>query len=368
MTEPDRSTTNNTNTTANRHLTPPATSVECDTVMQSNAPTQIRVLHICPSSRELIPFVHRQIQSLESPEFLFQSFPLQSRTSLALLAQDHRAARAIIRTFRPAIIHAHFGSVTAAFAACLGGGRLLVTYRGSDLNPSPSDSWFRNTVAHLCSQFAAWRATRIVCVSRQLTERLWVGAQRTVVIPDATNLALFQPFDRAEARRRLGLPTEKTILLFNARDPIGKRLDLAEQAFAIVARQRPSSELVVLRGQVAPDEMPLYYNAADCLLVASNYEGSPNVVREAMACNLPVVSVAVGDVPERLEAVHNSFIVERSPAALAEAVLRVFASGARSDGRNHCAAFEQQSTAARIQDIYRDMSLADPGSVRVAHP
>ena len=85
-----------------------------------------------------------------------------------------------------------------------------------------------------------------------------------------------------------------------ATDPIGKRLDLAEAAVAFAQRTIPNLRLHVFRGTTHPDEMPLYYSAADALLMTSDYEGSPTVVKEAMACNLPVVSVDVGDMPQAI--------------------------------------------------------------------
>src|ERR671934_218541 len=77
-------------------------------------------------------------------------------------------------------------------------------------------------------------------------------------------------------------------------------------------------QLVPLAG-IAPERMPLHMSAADALILTSYSEGSPNVVKESMACNLPVVSVPVGDVPERLADVTGCAIRPRDPAALGDA-------------------------------------------------
>ena len=69
-------------------------------------------------------------------------------------------------------------------------------------------------------------------------------------------------------------------------------------------------------------QLNLYYSASDCLVLASKHEGTPNVVKEAMACNLPVVSVDVGDVPEIVRDVEGCHIVERRPEGLAAGLLR----------------------------------------------
>jgi teichuronic acid biosynthesis glycosyltransferase TuaC len=110
---------------------------------------------------------------------------------------------------------------------------------------------------------------------------------------------------------------------------------------------------VVLDGTAHPEEIPLYMNAADCLLVTSRTEGSPTVVQEAMACNLPVVSVDVGDVRERLANVSECAVLAgRDPVALGRALAAVLRDPRRSDGRTHAAALSVEAIAARLTDFY----------------
>jgi len=99
--------------------------------------------------------------------------------------------------------------------------------------------------------------------------------------------------------------------------------------------------------------MPSYYRAADVLLCASKQEGSPNVVKEALASNLPVVSVPVGDVSERLEGVVPSAIVPRDPIAIAGALEIILMIGKRSNGRNHVANLALDNIAQRVLAGYR---------------
>ncbi|NJO06276.1 MAG: glycosyltransferase family 4 protein [Chloroflexaceae bacterium] len=95
-------------------------------------------------------------------------------------------------------------------------------------------------------------------------------------------------------------------------------------------------------------------NAADCLLFTSDYEGSPNIVKEAMACNLPIVSVDVGDVVERLKDVQPSRIVQRDPHDLGQAVADILTMGKRSNGREIAEReLSNEHIAKRIIDVYR---------------
>jgi glycosyltransferase involved in cell wall biosynthesis len=101
--------------------------------------------------------------------------------------------------------------------------------------------------------------------------------------------------------------------------------------------------------------MPLYLNAADCFLCTSQAEGSPTILKEAMACNLPVVSVDVGDVKQRLGGVANCFIEPRDPDALANRVIQVLRSGKRSDGRVHLNDVTSEACRDRHLAIYRTL-------------
>jgi glycosyltransferase involved in cell wall biosynthesis len=115
-------------------------------------------------------------------------------------------------------------------------------------------------------------------------------------------------------------------------------------------------ELVPLWG-VAPDRVALFMNACDVMVLTSYVEGSPNVVKEAMACNLPIVSVPVGDVPERLAGVAGCVIYPRDPAALGDALLHVLRDGRRTTGRCVLQAMGlgQDMVARKILAIYEDV-------------
>ena len=131
-----------------------------------------------------------------------------------------------------------------------------------------------------------------------------------------------------------------------------KRLDLAEAGMEVARNLCENIRFVVLRGDVGPESVPLFLNAADCLLVTSDWEGSPNIVKEALACNLPIVSVDVGDVSERLDKVSASKIVSRGPGELGEAIVEILALNCRSNGREAVQNLSSEKEAGRICHIY----------------
>jgi teichuronic acid biosynthesis glycosyltransferase TuaC len=101
-------------------------------------------------------------------------------------------------------------------------------------------------------------------------------------------------------------------------------------------------------------EMPDYYRAADCLLLTSDQEGSPNVVKEALCCDLPVVSVEVGDVRRWVELVPGSVLVDRDPEAIAAGLDQVLGNGRTVDGTGIRRELSAERTARRLIEIYRE--------------
>lgn len=316
-----------------------------------------RVLHVIPGDARggSMIFAKRQVAALERAGTVAETVYLASRTDPRVLAREALAIRQLARRFRPDIIHAHYGTVTAMLCVCVSPVPVVVTFRGSDLNPVNDYSRAHGAVARLLSQVAAWRAARVICVSANLKDRLWWSRGQAAVIPDGIDLSLFQPRPRDGARRELGWPVEDRVVVFNVgNNPRTKRLDLAQAAFGQARSVRADLRLHLIDGNEPPTRIPLLLSAADCLLVTSEYEGSPNIVKEALACNLPVVSVDVGDVAERLAGVAPSRLVERSEQAIAEALVEVAGARVRCDGAAAVRDLSQDGTAQRVLAVYHE--------------
>ena len=104
--------------------------------------------------------------------------------------------------------------------------------------------------------------------------------------------------------------------------------------------------------------IPFYLNASDCLLLCSDSEGSPTMVKEALACNVPVVGVDVGDVKERLQGVKRSVIADKNPTSLAAAISGILNSGENSNGRARLMddGLTEEAVAGKLIEIYKSVS------------
>lgn len=229
-----------------------------------------------------------------------------------------------------------------------------ITYGGSDIEGSPvfyGRRRYRNNVLRIISRLLSLLVDEVIVVSDHLGQRL---PRRTYhVIPSGIDLALFRPIDKEAARVQLGLDPDKRFLLF-AGNPGNerKRYALAAQA-SETAAAAIDHELLVLTGKPST-QLPLYMNASDALILTSTNEGSPNVVEEALACNLPVFSVDVGDVRERIGAVEGCRLCPSDePDVLADALLSVLQRNRRIAGRETIKELGLANMAARVLAVYR---------------
>ena len=176
------------------------------------------------------------------------------------------------------------------------------------------------------------------------------------LIPTGVDTTKFFPGIYVHERQRLGWNEDAPVVLFNAgHDPKGKRLDLACEVIALARKSLPFLKFIVLRGEVAPDDVPRLMRAADCLLFTSDYEGSPTVIQEAMACNLPIVSVPAGDVPERLANISYCSLVPRDKVQLARAVVRILHDRPRTNGYEIAIAEVGNDSITRmVEKVYED--------------
>lgn len=194
--------------------------------------------------------------------------------------------------------------------------------------------------------------------SQRHHQRLGMASAR--IVPCGVDLDLFRPMPRDEARRQLGLPAEAKLPLFVGAPRPEKRVPLIEEAVARVEADHPSVQLIKAMG-VPHDQVPLWMNAADVLVLASDWEGSPVVIKEAMACNLPIVTVDVGDAATVVSGVDGCWVAEQNAAALAQKIRLALDRGQRTAGRNAIVSLSLEHTVDGVIDLYDEVVLRRPG-------
>jgi glycosyltransferase involved in cell wall biosynthesis len=301
-------------------------------------------------------FVRAQVESLRAAGVEVEVLFLDGQRSRLEYARGRaRVRRAAEEPFD--LVHAHYG-LSGWAAAAQRRLPLLVTFHGDDLLGSPSrlgGLTVKSRVARRMGLRAARRAVRLLVVSEGLRRALPAALRpRAVVLPMGVDLRRFAPIPRDEACRRLGLPEDRRRILFlgDPRLPV-KRFALAAAAAALVRRGLPDVDLHVVHGR-PPETIPLHLNASDVLLLTSRHEGSPMAVKEALACDLPVVSVDAGDVAERLRGIEGCHVVAADARALAQALRFALDRGARIAGRAAVEPLSLERVARRLLEVYRE--------------
>ena len=263
------------------------------------------------------------------------------------------------------LVHSH-GGETALMARLFHGSPVLASYLGSDiLGPREGDlgarvkCFLRSRILRAHSLLMTATTTK----SKEMAHVLPRCAQRrNWVIPDGVDRSQFSPIERDEARRGLGWALDEvTVISVGQRVPI-KRLWLAEEAMALATQEIHGLRWRVI-SDVSPGQMPLYYSAADCLIHTSSSEGSPNAVKEALACNLPVVATPSGDIAELLACVTPSALCAPRPEVLAREVARCVAGRPRSNGRKCTSHLGLGVITTRTLECYASLGT----DIEVAH-
>ena len=236
----------------------------------------------------------------------------------------------------------------------------VVTFHGSDVLGEHLSGLRRRIAAQvgvLASQRAAARATGVVAVSRVVAAALppSISASKVRIIPCGIDLDRFVPMDRAACQRQLGWNPRQFHVLFpaNSGDPV-KRPALAAAAVEHLIASGVPAALHHLAG-IPNDGVPTWVNASDVLLLTSLHEGSPTVVKEALACNVPVVSVDVGDVAERTSGIAGCHLAAPTPADLANKLARVARNREPVDSRSHMASLSHLVVAGQLADLYAEL-------------
>lgn len=261
-------------------------------------------------------------------------------------------ARRRLRAGRFDLVHAHYG-LAGWVAALAGASPLVVTFHGTDV---------RHPVVGPLSRMLTRRLRLTAGVSRALFELegsrpglKWRNGA-AAVLPCGPDLDRFGPIDRDEARRRLGLPPDSRLIFFPANpNRPEKRHDRA------VALASACNARLITGGSIEPDQMPLWMNAADAVVVTSEYEGFGLACVEALACDVPVLSTDVGIAPFALAGIEGClaapFELPRWQAAIEP---HLAGPPSRIEGARSASRFAAGLMADRVVHAYEDILGQNP--------
>jgi glycosyltransferase involved in cell wall biosynthesis len=240
------------------------------------------------------------------------------------------------------LAHAHYSlsGFIASFATCR---PLVVSLMGSDA--------FMSGLLRIVTRFFykySWDST--VVKTLQMKELL--NMPEAEIIPNGVDISRFKPIPKAAAREYLSLDFDKKQILFIS-DPNRPEKNIKLALSAVTALH--NSDVTLKHIYCVPnEELPYYYNAADALLLTSKYEGSVNVVKEAMACNCPIVSTDVGDVKCVSGNTEGCYITSFEPTEIAEKIRKALEFKKKTNGRQRIIdlGLDSEIIASKIRALY----------------
>ena len=301
----------------------------------------MKILIVCSTkSGTITPFVEEQVESCANDSsFQFDYSEISSGGVFGYLKGYLLLIKKIVLG-KYQLIHAHYG--LSAFIASLQPFKpVVITFHGCDVN-DPKTRWISKIAYKLCKH--------AIFVEAEMPAKL-NATKKYSIIPCGVNTELFKPIDKTEARKKLNLlDTDKIALFASAFDVPVKNYALAKTA----CDQIKDLKLIELKNYTR-EEVNLLLNAVDLLLLTSIREGSPQIIKEALACNCPIVTTNVGDVAMRLKDIDQTFVCEQDAARISEKITLILSTNKRSNGRDRI--FEQKldldSVAQQINSIYK---------------
>lgn len=249
--------------------------------------------YYAPYTDFVAPFIYEQMQGLKQLGCDFRICFVKGGGLKSYLQAWRRMMRDIVE-YQPDIIHAHYG-LCCMIANLQRKVPVVSTFHGSDIN-NPKIRWI--------SKIAIRQSQINIFVSEKLRS-IAGNPQRSIVIPCGVDVKEFYPMDKELCRTKLGMDLQKIYILFSKE--FADRVKNYPLAKAAVEGLNCEAELLEFYGY-SREQVPLLYNAVDCALMTSFTEGSPQFVKEAVACGCPVVSTDVGDAAEVINKVENSFV------------------------------------------------------------
>lgn len=305
----------------------------------------MRVLIVASFNKgSFAPFIVEQAEALKALGCEIGFFGLEGKGLRGYLKNRTLLKQRIV-SFQPDIVHAHYG-LSGLLANLQRKVPVVVTYHGSDIN-DPRVRRF----SKMAMRLSAWN----VFVSKKTLE-IASPQKKYTLVPCGIDFADLQLTKKTTAREQMHLLAIKRYVLFaGAFDNEVKNAPLAQQAIAKL--RDDNTELLELKGY-SREEVTLLMCAADAFLMTSLTEGSPQVIKEALACGCPIVSVDVGDVRERIEDIEGCFVAEtRDSEELSNLLLKAFAFVGKTKGRERLAAdgLDNRMVAQKLLEIYKSV-------------
>jgi teichuronic acid biosynthesis glycosyltransferase TuaC len=325
----------------------------------------MKVLFVCSGNSkdfEIIPFIKEQGESLKEEGVDVDYYPVVGKGLWGYVKAGF-SLRKLLKKKQYDLIHAHF--IYSGYAALIGAGRripVVLSLMGSDANgeyKGKNKVVFSSRITSFLTWFIQPFVKAIISKSNNIEASVYLK-RKSFIIPNGVNMEKFKPQalnnnPSTAAPDTSGQGGKKKVLFLASKTKSGKNFPLVQAAIERLGW--PDVELVCPY-PVNHEAVPQYLNEADVLVFPSFMEGSPNVIKEAMACNCPIVSTDVGDVSWVIGETKGCYIASFDPVDFAkkiELAIHFSQANGRTKGRQRLIALglEMDTVAKRIMAVYK---------------
>lgn len=287
-------------------------------------------------------FVVEQAESLKKENCVIDYFGIKGK-GVAGYFSNRKGLLQKIEQFKPDIIHAHYG-LSGLLAVLQNKVPVVITFHnGETLSPK----------GNFLSSIGAMRAKHVVYVAEHIRQLCYLKAKHYTIMPCGINLSdcNITPFE--EARKALGFEKDKKYILFGgAFSNLRKNYPLLKEAVSLL----PNKDNIVcleMKG-LSREECTLKMCGCDLFALPTKSEGSPQALKEAMACNCPIVATDVADIKHLLGNVEGHYVCSFDPQDVADKVSKALEFGKRTTGRQRVMALglTNDLVAKKLMTIY----------------
>lgn len=298
------------------------------------------------------PIMTRQADGLIAKGIEVDYFTIKGKGFSAYLKAIPALKNHLLQNSTYNIIHAHYGLCGLAVTYVAKKEKTVISFMGSELigDPFPAN-FFQNQLLKMINNRCIRKFDGIIVKSMRMS--LALKEKTHFVIPNGVSLLDFFPLDKTEARKKVNYLSRKKLIIFISDPPDRPEKNFALLDEAVKLLNDPGIEVKCL-WSLTKEDLNFYYSAADLLVLTSLHEGSPNVIKEAMACDCPIVSTDVGDVRKNIEGIDGCHIVSFEPTDVAEKIGSTINYG-KTNGRKRLIelGLDSISTSNRLIEVYK---------------
>lgn len=304
----------------------------------------MKILFVCSETNgRIAPFIEEQANDLIKIGLFINIYRIKGKGLMGYLSAFGLLLK-VIKSYEPDIVHAHYG-LSGLLANLQRIVPVVTTFHGSDIN---------NNSVLLLSNISHWLSAASIFVSQGLSQKV-KAKKRQYIIPCGVNFEIFYPSQYPQTINGLIMRDSINVLFSSSFNNIVKNAELAKQSCKLAEKITHRSINLIELKDFTRLEVSALLNSVDCLLLTSHTEGSPQVIKEAMACNCPIVATDVGDIGEVIGETKGCYITGFNSWEIAERINQVFTDNKRTNGRDKIARFDNKLIASHIREVYESV-------------